>query len=302
MAKSLTLWKRVRRTPYQAITSVFMVFVTLLVTGIFLCLALTSSALISYFETKPQLTVFFTDEKDKSSIDALTEKLKATAKVSSTVYISKDEALKIYREQNKNDPLLLEMVTADVLPASLEISAVSPKYLVELSDLVKGESGVDEVVFQKDVVDTLINWTTTIRKVGILFIIFLLIATQFILLTTVGIKIALQREEIEILTLVGATSWYIKKPFIAEGILYGLSGAILSSFVISVLVLYVRPFVSSFLKGIPDLSLIQFSNVTVTIWPPNLPFFGLLWTIILLFGFMIGFIGSLIAVSRYIKY
>src|SRR3989338_2458687 len=199
MGQTVTFWKRIRRTPYQSVASIFMIFITLFVMAIFLLLVTSSSAILSYFESKPQLTVFFKDEKDMESVTQLIEKLKKTGKKASTQYISKEQALAIYKEQNKNDPILLEMVTADILPASLEISATMPVYLSGLAELVNEEKGIDEVVFQKDVVDTLISWTSTVRKVGFIFIFFLLLSTLFILLTTIGMKIALRKEEIEVL-------------------------------------------------------------------------------------------------------
>lgn len=301
MSSSISFWKRIRRTPYQAIASVFMIFMTLFVLAIFLILGGGLTSLLSYFETKPQLTVFFKDDKSKASVDELVQNLQATGKVSSYQYISKDQALAIYREQNKNDPLLLEMVTADILPSSLEISATSPKYLVELSELSKKDTGIDEVVFQKDVVDTLVSWTSTIRKIGAIFLVFLAFSTIFILLTSVGMKIALKKEEIEILRLVGATSWYIRRPFIYEGIVYGLTGATLAWMIVSGLILYLSPFITSFLKGIPSLPLLQINAVSIFIWPPTLPLFSILLVILLLSGLLIGFIGSSLAVSRYLK-
>lgn len=301
MSASISLWQRLRRTPYQTIASLFMIFMTLFVVAIFLLLAASSSAILSYFESKPQLTVFFKDEKDKTSTDQLLEKLKATGKVAQAVYISKEQALAAYREQNKNDPLLLEMVTADILPSSLEISATSPKYLVELAEIARKEQGIDEVILQKEVVDALISWTSTIRRVGIIFIIFLLLSTFFILLTSIGMKIAFRKEEIEILRLVGATSWYIRRPFILEGITYGLVGATAAWIVLSGLVLYFNPFIASFLRGIPELPLFQFENVTLYVWPPTLALFVLMWIILNFCGFLIGFLGSLFAVSKYMR-
>lgn len=302
MAKSVSFWTRIRRTPYQAITAVFMMFATLFVIGVFLVLAGGSSAILSYFEAKPQLTVFFKDEKNKASVDQLTEKLKATGKVATTQYISKDQALAIYKEQNKNDPLLLEMVTADILPASLEISATSPQYLSDLAEILKKEQGIDEVVYQKDVVDTLISWTSTIRKVGAVFIAFLLISTFFILLTSIGMKIALKKEEIDILKLVGATPWYIKRPFIYEGLTYGFIGGTLAWVIESAMVLYLKPFVTSFLSGIPPLELMKFQGIPLFIWPPTPLLFAVLWTTLVLIGLLIGLVGSLFAVSRYMNY
>lgn len=301
MSTTVSFWQRIRRTPYQAIGAIFMIVITLFVTSIFLLMVGGSSALLSYLESKPQLTIFFKEEKDNTDIDNLVNKLNATQKVASTTYISKDQALEIYRTQNKNDPLLLEMVTADILPSSLEISAISPKYLSELADVVKDEPGIDEVVYQKDIVETLISWTTTMRKVGFVFIIFLVSSSFFILLTSIGMKIALKKEEIEILKLVGATGWQIKKPFILEGISYGLFGATVAWMIISLILLYLRPFITSFLKGIDSLSLWQTTGFTLYIWPPNFYLFGLLWIILIVFGVMIGLLGSLFAVSRYIR-
>lgn len=301
MTPSVSLWQRLRRTPYQSIAAIFMIFITLFVMAVFLVLAAGSFAILSYFESKPQLTVFFKDEKSKTSIEGLTEKLKTTGKVASTVYISKEQALSIYREQNKNDPLLLEMVTADILPSSLEIFATSPQYLSELSEMVKNEPGIDEVVFQKDIVNALISWTSTIRKVGSVFILVLTAATFFILLTSIGMKVALHKEEIEILKLVGATPWYIRRPFIFGGVGYGLIGATLAWIAVTGLVFYLAPFITSFLKGIPSLTLLQIEGVTLYFWPPSFFLFVFLWVILLLVGLLIGLIGSLFAVSRYMR-
>lgn len=301
-SSSVSFWQRLRRTPYQSVAAVFMIFITLFVMGIFLLMIGSLSAVLTYFESKPQLTVFFKDNKEKASIDQLIEKLKSTNRVSSYQYISKDQALAIYREQNKNDPLLLEMVTADILPSSLEISATSPQYLVDLSEMVKSEPGIDEVVFQKEVVDTLISWTSTVRKIGVLFILFLFAATFFILLTSIGMKIAFRKDEIEILKLVGATPWYIKKPFIFEGLTYGFVGATLAFVVVSGFILYFHPFITSFLRGIPSLSLWQGTGFTIYIWPPTTGIFLILWVLLSVAGLMIGLIGSLFAVSRYMRY
>ncbi len=278
-----------------------MIFITLFVMGIFLILAGSLSAVLTYFESKPQLTIFFKDEKDKQAIDQLVDKLKNTGKLASYQYVSKDQALAIYRDQNKNDPLLLEMVTADILPSSLELSATLPQYLVELAEVVKKEPGIDETVFQKDVVDTLISWTSTIRMVGIVFLVFLLISTFIILLTSTGMKIAFKKDEIEILKLVGATSWYIKRPFIMEGFTYGLVGATTAWLVVSGVLLYLRPFITSFLKGIPTLPLLQYQGIVIHIWPFTLGIFLLLWVILLVSGIMIGLLGSFFAVTRYMR-
>lgn len=296
------MWKRFRRSPYQAIATLFMMFITLFVIGVFFILIAGSSALLSYFESKPQLTVFLKSDKDQQAATQLEESLKSTGKVASITFISKEQALAIYKEQNKDDPLLLEMVTADILPASLDISATAPQHLSTLADKARLDPIVDEVVFQKDVVDTLLSWTSTVRKVGIVFIIFLAISTFLILFTSIGMKIALRKEEISILRLVGATNWFIKKPFVIEGITYGWVGAFIASLLVCGLVLYSQPYLASFLRGIPTLHLISLSPVFITVWPPSISFYVLIWLLLTSCGLLIGLVGSLFAVSRYMRH
>jgi len=112
-------WTHIRRSPYQALAAILTMFLTFLVSGAFGLTVATSLLVLQYFESKPQATVFFKDSAEKEQIDALKTTLEATGKIAGIKYVSKEDALLIYKEQNKNDPLLLEMVNADILPASL---------------------------------------------------------------------------------------------------------------------------------------------------------------------------------------
>lgn len=291
-------WKHIRRSPYQSTAAVLTLFLTMLLVGLFALTSVGLSLVLKYFEGKPQITVFFMDNAATSEAQVLQNILMQTGKVSSITYVSKDEALAIYREQNKNDPLLLEMVTADILPASLEVSATDPTYLRELEPIIKSAQGVEEVVFQKDVVDALIGWARVIRVVGAALVGIFALNSLLVVMTIIGMKIALKKEEIEILTLVGASPWYIRMPFVLEGGFYGTAGAFVSWMLIMGIVFWVRPVIVGFLGIIPVFSVI-FSSVTAS------PF--LIFTVSLLFsltlvGFLLGSIGSLIGLRRYLKF
>jgi cell division transport system permease protein len=205
--------------------------------------------------------------------------------------------LAIYKEQNKNDPLLLEMVTEDSLPASLEISATNPEYLKEFEPVIKQAQGVEEVVFQKDVVDTLLKWTTAIRLVGMVMVGLFVLNSILIIMTVIGMKIALKKDEIEILTLIGASPWYVRLPFVAEGGLYGMFGSFISWIIISGLLIWVRPVLLSFIGMIPLVQLIL-GNPTST---PFMLAIAALLGILSSVGFLLGSIGSLVALGRYLK-
>jgi len=283
-----TSWTYIRRSPYQALAATLIMFLTFFLATVFVLTAGGFEGILHYFETRPQVTAFFKDNTTMDQVDVLEAKLAQTGKVKESKYISKEEALAIYKEQNKNDPLLLEMVTANILPASLEVSTKDISYLPEVAQILKSEPTVEEVIFQEDVVKALHTWTSTLRKIGVGLIGALGLVSLLIILLIVGMKITLRREEIEILQLLGATSWYIRTPFILEGMFYGLVGAFLAWGVCWLLLLYVTPFLVKFLSGIPIL-------------PVHITFMFSLLGIELLAGIVIGSLGSLLAVKRYLK-
>lgn len=284
-----TAWQHLRRSPYQTLVAVMIMLLTMFATSVFLIAAYGSSVILHYFESKPQITVFFKDEIKEEEVDLLKSKLMETGKTSSLKYVSKEEALAIYKEQNKNDPLLLELVTANILPASLEVQAKDVKYLGVLNDIIKNEKiNIDEIVYQKDIIDSLISWTNAIRSVGIVLVGFLTATSLLIILMVIGLKIGQKKEEIEILRLVGASDWYIRKPFIFEGVIYGIVGGFLAWVISYGLILYATPYLSSFLSGIPLLPI-----------QPSLML--KLLGIEIATGTGVGVFGSLLAVWRYLR-
>ncbi len=291
-------WTHMRRSPYQSLAAIITMFLTMLLTGVFLVTTTASALTLRYFEGKPQITVFFLDNAETNDVDALKQTLEHTGKVASITYVSKEDALAIYKEQNKNDPLLLEMVTADILPASLEISALDPSYLSVLEPIIKEAKGVEEVVYQKDVVENLLIWTRAIRIAGGILVGLFAFNAILIVMTVISMKIALKKDEIEILKLVGASPWYIRGPFVIEGGLYGAIGAAASWFVLTLTVVIIRPMLVEFLGVIPTIHLILSDPLSLSFILALAGFLGLL----LGSGFLLGSIGSMIALSRYLTF
>lgn len=282
------MWSHIRRSPYQALAAILIMMLTFLAVSVFTILIVGSNGVISYFESKPEITAFFKDDAKQVDIDTLENSLRASGVVSSMKFISKQEALKIYQQQNKNDPLLLELVTADVLPASLEISATNLTDLPQLSTYLQKNQSVQEVVYQKDVVSALTSWTNAIKIIGILLIGLLFIVSVFIMSIIVGLKISHKKDEIEIMQLIGATKWYISNPFVLEGIFYGIVGAFFGWAVSSIALFATTPLLETFLKGVPVLP--------VPWW-----FYAALLGGELILAVILGVFSSLLAVMRYIK-
>ena len=280
--------RNIRRTPFQAAAATMVMFLTFFALVIFLILALGSQAALRYFESKPQVIAFFKEGTTSQDVKVIQDALKTESRVVGTKYVSKEEALQIYRDKNKSDPALLELVTANILPASLEISTQNPQDLQPIADILKKEPVVSEVIVPQDVVQTLTSITTIIRLIGGTTVGFLLTFATMVIVMIIGFKIRLKRSEIEIMRLLGASHSFIRNPFILEGVFYGVAGAFFSWILIYGLLWYFTPFLQGYLGEVRIL--------------PVSPIVMLALLVASLFiAIIVGGLGSIAAVRRYLK-
>ena len=175
--------------------------------------------MLSYVETRPQVIVYFKGNVKEDAILRIKGDLERSGRTSSVAYVSQKEALQIYKDLNQDNPLLLEMVSAQILPASLEVFAKKPEYLADIAREFQNVETVDEVNYQEVIVEKLVTLTTVLRQVAIGLFAMLVFISMTVLLTTTAFKISVKRDEIEVLRLIGASKWYIRKPFLLEGCL-----------------------------------------------------------------------------------
>lgn len=263
-------------------------FLTFFVGSIFVIVTFGSQVALSYFESQPKVIAFLKDEATPSQVEQLKSLLISTGSVSNIKYVSKEDALKIYQDKYKDDPLLLEYVSSSILPASIEVSSSDINQLDTYRDILSKEKVVEDVSYQKDIVQTLTKITQNIRTFGGSFVIFLLLTSTIITLIVISLNIATYKDEIEIMRLVGATSWYIRVPFVLEGIFYGVVAALLSTSVIWLLVTYLTPTLKNFFMPIP-------------LFPIPLVLLGILLGGELIIGMLIGTTAALAATRKYLK-
>lgn len=289
--KSLkTTWNHIRRSPYQAFAAILVMMQTFFLISVFSFLIGGSTSIIQYFESIPQVSAFFRDEAKPEEINALKEQLKATGKVSSIKYVSKQDALRIYQSQFKEDPLLLELVTADILPASIDVQTHNINDLTGIFEILRGSQIVSNVALPKDVVSNLVEVTNALRKTGLGIIAVLVMVSTFVMAIIIGFKISQKREEIEIMRLLSATNWYIRWPFLFEGIFYGIVGAFFGWLFSTAALIYFGPMFKS---------LSVFKSITLL---PETPLFifGLLG-VELAVAVVLGIFASFLVVLRYLK-
>lgn len=288
MKQAKSTLKQIRRSPYQALAAALAMSLTFFVTSIFILLIIGGQVVLNYIEQRPQVIAFFNDETKETRINEIIEEIQESSLVKDIKYVTKEEALAIYRERNKDEPLLLESVTADFLPASIDISVKRAQDIDQVTSLVKDRPEVERVITPENLIEQLVKWTKTIRLGGMIFVATLLAVSFLIIIMVVGMRIAIRKDEISIMSLVGATRWYISKPFFIEGALYGIVGASVAVFLVYSFLLFYSPNIQEFLGPIQ-------------IFPISPLFFLYLWLAEVFAAITVGVLGAAIALYRYLK-
>jgi len=277
-----------RRSPYQSLASILILSFTFFVAYSFSFFLVGSEVVLRFFETRPQVIAFFDIEANNSEINEIGRSMQEQDYVSGVKLVSKDEALSIYQAENKDDPLLLELVTAQILPASIEVSGNTIGDLPRIKNDLEEFDNVDEVVLQQDVLDSLSSWTTSMRFVGLVSVALLSFISLLIMVVVIGMKVVAKRPAIAIMRLIGATKWFIKSPYVFEGIMYGVVSSLIGWGLSYVGLLYITPWLKEFLGTIP-------------VFPIPQAFYAFQISIGSLLGILLGAFAGSIAVGRLIK-
>ncbi|KKT45685.1 MAG: Efflux ABC transporter, permease protein [Candidatus Collierbacteria bacterium GW2011_GWF2_44_15] len=253
----LTAFKNIRRSPYQALSAIFVVSITMFIVAMFALVSVASQEILLTFETKPQIIAYLKDGHTPDQVNELLTQLSTTQGVKKAIYISKQDALELYKESVGNDPMLLGtvtdwgIVTADILPASVEITAQTPKSFNSISSVLERSEivsttpqGKKEIDFPQDVVAELTKWTNAIRVAGLIMVAALTLVSILTIVIIISMKISGRKLEITTLKLLGARNFYIIKPYIQESFLYGVSGALIGWLTAYIALLYSTPFLS----------------------------------------------------------
>ncbi len=265
--RSLTAARHnIRRTPYQSWATATILTLLFFVGSIFVLVALGSQFVLRHFETKPQVIAYLADQATADQAKSLADNLKAMSSITSVKYVSKDEALAIYKESVNNDPLLLGTITelgvvsADMLPASLEISVTDPSKFKEVVDVLQKSdlvanlpSGKKDIDFPEDVITELTAWTKGLRMMGLTVILVQAVLSVLTIVIFIGMKVRSRSFEINTMKLLGAPGGFIVKPYLIEAIIYASIGAFFGWLFAYIGLLYATPFLAPRLSGIIDL-------------------------------------------------
>ena len=281
-------YKSIRRNGFMSFASVSTVTVSLLVLGLFLLIFLNTNNLTKYLESQVQVTVYMQDSATAKDLETMGANLKKLDGVVSVKQVSKAEALQRFKERlGEQQNLLSALGTDNPFPNSFEVQVDVPSRIKDITPAIHEMPKVETARFGQEVVEHLFSLTRILRFGGIVLVLFLSLATLFIISNTIRLTVFARRKEVTIMKYVGATDWFIRWPFLMEGMTLGFWGAVFSGFFITI--------IYSMLLGRIYATLAFFPLLPT--WPTML----YVDIFILIVGTGIGALGSYISLRKFLR-
>lgn len=277
-----------KRNNLMSAASIGTVAVSLFVLGVFLILVLNMNRLASSLESQVQISVYLADDLKKADRDDLAFDIKNMQGIESIKFVSRDEAKERLAQRLGDQKYLLDALgEQNPLPDAFELTVKQPDMVETAAKAIEKMPGVEAAKYGQDVVENLFAITRLMRIFGVALMLLLAGATLFIISNTIRLTVFARRKEIAIMKYVGATDWFIRWPFLLEGIVLGFVGGIIAALVL-------RSFYAAMAAKIYD---------TLAFFPlmPQYPFMNYVAIAIIFSGMAIGAIGSTISLKRFLK-
>ena len=281
-------YKSIRRNGVMSFASISTVAVSLLVLGMFLMIFLNTNNLAQYLESQVQVSVYMQDSATAKELASVKDKLTKMPGVVKVTQVSKQQALERFKKRlGDQQQLLSSLGKENPFPNSFEIQVDSPERIKVLTPQIGQLPKVETAKFGQEVVEHLFQLTKILRFGGIILVVFLAMATLFIISNTIRLTVFARRKEVIIMKYVGATDWFIRWPFLLEGMTLGFCGAVVASL-----------FINSIYSG-----LLERIHATLAFLPllPTYPLLLYVDVFLLVAGTGIGALGSYISLRKFLQ-
>lgn len=227
---TLDALKSLKRNKTITLASIVTVSATLFIFGVFLLVAQTINMGVESVESKVEIKAYLTDAittTEQSNVETI---INAVEGVKEVYYETKEEAFENFKERLGEDNSILTGFSEDrnPLPNSFVISLEEPEAAMRVEDALTGVRGVEDVGNERETVEKIIGLARLIRSMGVVIFIILVLVSLFLISNTIKLTVYSRRREIGIMKFVGATDWFIRWPFIIEGMIMGLVGGIIA--------------------------------------------------------------------------
>jgi cell division transport system permease protein len=287
-------WRSIRANAAVSVAATVTVLIAVFILGAFIPSFLYVQSTVDSQKDKVDIDAYISDSATVPQVEGLRTQLVALqgqGQVESFTYVSKDDALVELRERLK-DPSILEELPSNPLPAKFNIKPVDPENAQGIIDQISDSPAIDQelgISYGAETADRLLSVARFIQWAGLGLITILLVASILLIGNTIRLSIFARRREVEVMKLVGATNWFIRWPFVIEGIICGLAGAILS-----VALLWAVKI------GVVD-QWIQDADSALTRDQATTIGFPLLCVVLIAAGGLVGALGSGITLRRFLK-
>ncbi|GLC29664.1 permease-like cell division protein FtsX [Clostridium omnivorum] len=280
--------RNLRRNRTLSTASAATVAASLFILGVFLLTILNVNVAIKDVESKVEVKVFLKEDIKMNEQSDIEKAIKDTAGVVDVTFESKNDALKKLQEQlgEENKDLVQGLEKDNPMPTSFIVKVEKPEMVTTVVDKVKGMPGIDSIKDGRQLVDKIMSVVNTIKWVGIAIFLLLIGVSLFLIGNTIKLTVYSRRREIGIMKYIGATDWFIRWPFIMEGVLLGVLGALLS------LILLYFAYRFAYVKLMSQVVTMQFIR-------PSYVLSIISWEF-LLSGILIGGVGSIMAIRKFL--
>lgn len=281
-------YKSLKRNRTSSLASLATVAATLFIFGVFMLTLLNVRQAVSELESKVEVKIFLEDTITIAEKSDLENTLKNIEGVKNIETETKEQALQKLREQfgEENKELLEGFEDRNPLPESFLVKVKSPEVINIVVTKVKDMPGIYTIEDGRETVDKIIAVTKTVRWIAIAIFMILIVVSVFLIGNTIKLTVYSRRREIGIMKFVGATDWFIRWPFIIEGVIIGFAGALLSTIVLY----YGYSYAFSKIKS---------TLILVKLVQPSYVFFAISWEFMAI-GIIIGAVGSITALRKFL--
>ena len=275
-----------RRSALMSTAAILSITTILIIVGLFLLISINSSLFLINLESQLEIVVYLEDNISKAELDNLKSNITSMDGVKEVKYVSKEEAYQYLLKNLGEQKDILNAIEKNPLPASFEIQVKDPKVIEQVANRITEFKKVEEVEYGREIAEKLLNFTYVFRRAGMIVLALLVFASILIISNIIKITVYARRSEIEIMSLAGATSWFIKWPFIIEGFLQGFISALFSLIILYNFYIFA---VNKVHQVIPFLPLVV----------DNMDLLPIGIEIVLL-GSFVGILGSMFSVGKYL--
>jgi len=266
------------------IAATMTVLIGMFLLGLFIALGSWVVSWSDHVKRELLVKVFFVEAANEKQFNAVGAKLAADPRVKDYVFVTKADALKRMQEKF---PELTANLPSNPLPPSWEITPNRAEDVEAIANSLRPlPAGVDKVTYGKQTADRILSVARVIEIVFLAAVLVLLAASTLLIANTIRLSIFSRRREIEVMKLVGATNWFVRGPFMLEGLICGLAGAAVAIVLLFLGKELALPTILGRIESSSDVEALSFSLISL---------------VLLLVGLTIGAIGSGLTMRRFLK-